>query len=586
MSDLQFNLQLVEEITGPSKLAQDALKKLQAQATAAGESLDFSKQAKASINALASLKLDPKGFLAAHEATKKLADEQRKLIRSHEGFFGGLKSAVTSPFANTTSAVALGELAGEGIIKAGEFLVESAIKVAEIIKEGITLAFESGGKQERLQTSFKYLFAGAEGAKEALEQAERLSAKLPFGGLRTAGYIGDLGRAGIKGQSASNSLALAADAGALSPSGQGADEALAALERLKRHGEFSPRLAEGLNVNLTDFYAALGKKLNVSAAAAQKKLSTPGAVGFNTIQNTLLDVHQKAIGGAATGTVAIEQSKELLARWEKIKELPEEYLRSVANSSGWHRLSETLGRVLEQLDPTKHPEIVNSLLGAFNQLADQAQKMLTPENIDRFAKAVADLPASIMKVADALNTALKVAEATATIIAGIKLVNLASGGGAAAAGAAGNTAAGVAGGGLAGLGTNLGRGVALGKNLLARTPEIALAALPFAANFNNPHEQAQQDAIKAKGDEDIAAGRTVEHKHWWGSTFDYNQKPGEQAGVSQQQRGTITLAPVIHVTVQAAPGDTAEDHGRAVAEAAGKHLSNELERAAQQSGAM
>lgn len=564
---LQFNLELVEEISGPARTAQAHLEKLRASAQAAGKALDFSEQAKRSIEELARIKLDPRGFLAAHEASKKLAEEQKKLIRQHEGFGGGLKSALLGNFGQTFSAVALGEIAGEGLIRLGEGLIELGHKFVEIVVEGVGEAFKAAGQQEHLQNSFRYIFGSAEAAKEALEEADHLSKNLAFGPAKTAGYLGMLGQAGIKGQSATNALALASDIGAMNPNGQGTEEALSALARLKRHGEFSGRLAEALQVNLPDLYAALGKHLHLTTKEAEKKLSQPGAIGFNTILNTMMQLHSDRIGGN-TGSAAVDQSQELMARWNKIKELPEEYLRNIANAPGWKRFSETLGRVLDQLSPEKHPEIINGLMEAFNRLADKAASFLTPENIKKFTDALADLPDSLAKVGEGLNTALKIAEALAAVFAGVKLAS-----GLTTAASAAPTV-----GTAAGVGARVASGAASGLGVTAGTLGIAVAA-PFMSSDN----AATTDALDKQSEDLVKAGRRIEHKHLFGLLTTYEDAPGNP-GTPSAPRNTQINVPQITVNVHTDKDDTAHTT-REVGEQVHRAASQALERAAQEAGA-
>lgn len=573
MSDVELSLGLnVSQVTGPAVMAVAHLEKIKSSAKKASKALDFSDQAKRSADELTRIRLDPKGFLAARESMKKLREEQQKLIKSQEGGMKSMFKWVTPYGLGRLGSNILGNLGSSAIEGVGHALVDGARAAVDIIKEGIAKAFEVGGKEEHLQGSFKYLFGGAGQAKAVLDEAERFSKSLPFGGQKTAGYLGELGKAGIKGQAAASSLALGADAGAMSPDGQGTDEALYALEKLKRHGEFSPRLAEGLNINLTDFYAAIGHKLNVSAADAQKQLGENGKVGFNTILNTLMEIHSRAIG-APTGSVALEQSKELMQRWEKIKELPEEYLRSIASSPGWTRLSDTLGSVLDQLDPQKHPEIVSNLVDAFGSLAKQAERALTPENVKKFSDAMANLPATLQSIAGTLNTVLRFSEAIAAVWTASKML------------AALDLIVKI----LPVAGTVAGTATSAITTGVAATAAVTAGvyAAPLASNFNNPQEQAQQDTIKARGDADVASGQTVAHKHWWGTTYDYNQggggRPGSPSSPSMAPQINITV-PQINVAVNPAKDDV-NHTGQQVGVEVHRAATQAFERAAQEAGA-
>src|ERR1700761_3667098 len=82
--DFKFSLELIDKISGPADKAAEHLAKIKANAAEAGKTLDYGDKAKRSAEELARLKLDPKGFIVAHTAAKRLREEQAKLIKQSE----------------------------------------------------------------------------------------------------------------------------------------------------------------------------------------------------------------------------------------------------------------------------------------------------------------------------------------------------------------------------------------------------------------------------------------------------------------------------------------------------------------------
>jgi hypothetical protein len=128
------------------------------------------------------------------------------------------------------------------------------------------------------------------------------------------------------------------------------------LEQFKRiytkQGIGKRQLVELLgNVGTTipDFYKELGKRMHISAKAAEKKAEN-GGLDPQLLMNMITEAQNKKQGGAA-GTGGKNFADTLEVRWKKIKDLPDEFYKKFVDSPSFNRANETLGRFLEQMSP-------------------------------------------------------------------------------------------------------------------------------------------------------------------------------------------------------------------------------------------
>jgi hypothetical protein len=102
---------------------------------------------------------------------------------------------------------------------------------------------------------------------------------------------------------------------------------------------------------IPDFYKTLGAKLKISAKAAEKLAEQGGGkIDPQLIMNMITESVNKSQGGIA-GTGGNEYAKTFEARVAKIKNLPEEYFRKLADSPAFQHTADLLGGLLEKLDP-------------------------------------------------------------------------------------------------------------------------------------------------------------------------------------------------------------------------------------------
>jgi hypothetical protein len=412
VEQFQVGLRLVEGISSPAKKATDAVKAVSREAKKAQQSLDFSKELHRTEEQLKRLKFDPSGYKKLLEAQKELGESRKKLGK--ESFFGAFKDKMS--FGKMTSAAFLGDLLAES-------LVEGAKKAVEIVYEGVKKAFEAGAASENLRLGAKLTLG--KGAGEFGEDVGRFSKMTGFDDDAIKAMLLPVRRAGFDQKGARSAFAIASDLAAAN--GKGGDQGAVAgvldtLTDIRLKGGVGEKRLVSMGVNAPDFYKSLAKKLKVSAKTA-KDQAEGGKVDPQLLINTIGEAVEKQQGGKL-GTGAIAYSKTFEARSKKLFNLPEEYLKAVSESPAWDKFSDRMGKALEALDPDgpRGKKIVGALINAFEKLVGYADKLLSPENIDKFADGVTKAVDMLAKVPQYLGAIVTVSEVLATIWAGSKIV--------------------------------------------------------------------------------------------------------------------------------------------------------------------
>lgn len=407
-----FGLRLVDGITSPGKRAAESVKRISAEAKKASVALDFSKDLKRTEDQLKRLKVDPSGYKKLLEAQKELGEHRKKLGK--ESFFGAFKEKMS--FGRQVGAAFLGDLLAEG-------LIEGAKKSVEIIFEGVKKAFEAGAASENLRLGAKLTLG--KGAGEFNEDVGRFSKVTGLDDDAIKGMLLPVRRAGFDQKGARSAFAIAADLAA--GNGKGGDQGaisgvLDTLTDIKLKGGVGEKRLVSMGVNAPDFYKALAKKLKTSAATAKDR-AEGGKVDPQLLINTIGEAVEKQQGGKL-GTGAIAYGKTFEARFKKLTNLPEEYLKAVSESPAWTALSDRMGKALEALDPDgpRGQKIVGALVKAFEKLVGYVDKIFTPENIDKFADGAAKAAEMLGNIPQYLNQIVTVSEVLASIWAGSKIV--------------------------------------------------------------------------------------------------------------------------------------------------------------------
>lgn len=539
---VSFELKLVDSVAGPAKRAAAALRQMEENAKKAQSAMSFGNEISKAEGAIRKLAGDPAGFMKLIKAQKELA-ESRKKLKEEAGFGKSetLSGAIGSKlsFARLASAAVVGEIIGEGILKAGEGLLEMAKGVVEIFTEGFKKGIEEGAKSEVLQLGAK-LSLGATGGGEFVGDTGRFSKLTGFDDDAIQKLLLPLRRAGLGQKSSRTAFAAASDIAA--GEGRGGDsgrvgDLLETFKKIQLKGGISEKMLISLGVVAKDFYADLAKQLKISPEAAKKK-AEEGKIDPQQLLNTVYGGIEKRQGGEL-GTGAIEYSKTLESRMAKLKDLPNQYLKTVASSQGFSMLSDTFGNLLEKLDPDgpQGQRIVAALDRAFNKITGM---LGGPESaFDDIADGIAnviDLVADLIPDVAAFGRILiESAGTVGDIVNGLRLAAAISSG----------------------------------------DKEGATAIIKTQAETDMRRARQRQEYEDAgkphmKGTPEVAAGP------WLDAPIAKPIRGG---------RGKVDVHAPATITVVAAPGEDPGHTAKRVAQEHGKHLSNALERARDESGA-
>jgi hypothetical protein len=419
VESFNFELKLISDVDRVANRGVAPLRKLEAQSKKTQEALNFHKPLERVEQQLARLNRDPAGFVKMKKAQKELAEQQKKLLEGAglargEGFLSAMTSKMS--FTKLASAAAVGDIVGEGIMKAGESLFELAHKFADVIKEGLEHAFEEAGKQQVLRVGERLSLRG--GAGEFREDVNRFSKLTGFDDDNIRQMLLPMRRAGMGQQGVRSAFAAASDVAA--GEGRGGDqgrvqELLSGFEHIFLKGGVQERLLPSLGVAVKPFYADLAKQLHVSADVAKKR-AEEGRVDPQLLLNTIYRGIEKKQGGKL-GTGAIEYSKTFEARMARVKNLPNEYLKALVDSPNFQKASDMMAGLLEKLDPESPAgrRIQGALEGMFDKITafigdpeDTAEKLSAAleQGVNLFGEAV-DAAKSL---ADALLPSLETIE--------------------------------------------------------------------------------------------------------------------------------------------------------------------------------
>ncbi len=439
-----------DKVAAALKRVEDQQKKVNSAGTGRGGSLDvFSKQSAASLKFLQSIKREndraerdasrasakaerdasraSASILRNKEkeiaATRRLglaqiqaAEMNKKYNKEHgHGFVASFKSKL--PFRSIgdyAKGAFWGHVAAEGVLKIGEGFLEGAHKAIEVLSEGVKHAFEEAGKQERLRLSYTGRL-GEKGGREQLEDIERFSKGTRETGAENAELLRPLVNAGLKGRSLQSAAATAGDLGVRL--GTNGSEFIDMFAKIKSKEGFSTKQLAGTGVSIPGLLKDLGGTLGVSPEQAGKLAKQGGKVDPQILLNAIQTAVEKSQGGRTAGSLKNDESKTVEARFHKLAELPNDYLRKISESPAWKKLGDRLGMIFEQLSPEspRGHQILSALFGAFDKIESYVERLFTENNIDDFLDELEKVPDQIDKI-------ITVAELFATVWTGVKIV--------------------------------------------------------------------------------------------------------------------------------------------------------------------
>jgi hypothetical protein len=434
MAALAFTLELVDKVSANAKKATESVRKIEDQGKKTQKALDFSKEIARTQAALDKLTKDPAGYKKMLETQKKLRDEQAKLRAelnkpAPKGFFASFSAKL--PFRTIgqyTTAAAAGILIADGVMRAGGFLVDSAKKVVDIITEGFKKGIEASSKQEVLRLGERLSLGKNAGAFAA--DADRFAGLTGFDDDAIRSMLLPLRRAGFGEQAARSAFAGAADIAA--GLGKGGDqgtvaEALDIFTKIKLKGGIGEKQLIGLGVSPKAVYEDIAAQLGIGLEAAEKKVADGKIDDPQRIINAILRGIEQTQGGKL-GTGSIEYSKTFEAKWRKITELPENYLKKLVDSPAWGKLTEAATRFLEYLNPDSPTgqRIFASLEATFEKIVGWIEKLTSPQGLESFGaglqtvvEVAETLVSAISAVVDLLRSAASIAETLAGPLAKI-----------------------------------------------------------------------------------------------------------------------------------------------------------------------
>lgn len=440
---LELDLELVDKIAGPAKKAADALRGIESAAQKAQSALGLkstaasdqatikaaSKQQSAFANSWAKIGMAAeKERIRQEKATEKAAVKHQKAFADSWAKIGMAATKAQSSHAEHESWLGKGaEEFGHKLRNAvaaaaiAEVMFKGVEKVVDFLKEGVMEAFKIGAHEEKQTLAFR-LTLGEHGGKEAQEDVDRFYKKSGFTQSRAEDMMLGLRRTGFSAKNARTAIAAAGDVEA--GGGARAEDTLEFLKKIQLKGGVSKKELVGLNINVNEFYKKLSKSLGTDVEGAKKK-SEEGGIDPALIRDLIYAGIEKSQGGKI-GTGSELASKTMGARFEKLQNLPEQYLKHMSESPAWKTLSEKLGGVLEGLDPESEngKKIMASLFSVFGKLANAIGSALTPANIDKFAAAISSAVEFLTKIPAIINTIVTVSEVLATIWAGSKIVGI------------------------------------------------------------------------------------------------------------------------------------------------------------------
>lgn len=348
----------------------------------------------------------------AEKAAERLADKQKE-----HSMLGGIKEAVG--FDKVASAAFVGATLAEAFIKGAELAVD-------VLKEGIAKAFEAvetAGKEQSLRLGYR-LTLGETGGKEALEDIDRFKGQTAFSGSQIAEMMQPIFEAGARGKAARSDFSLASDIAAAR--GKGADQGTVSgiveqIEHIRLKGGISEKQLASLKIqNAPDFFKSLGKSMGIGADAA-KKAASSGKVDPQLLINELIKATEERQGGKL-GTGGDLAGASFEGRMNKLRQLPEEFMRKLVDSKGFDTITEKLGDALKMLDPDSEngQRIVGSLMRAMDKVGEALSSALTPENIDAFIGGVQSAVSAVTTLVQGLTAAINLIVKAHDLVVGDK----------------------------------------------------------------------------------------------------------------------------------------------------------------------
>ena len=216
-------------------------------------------------------------------------------------------------------------------------------KLVDGIKELGAEILHAAAAEERIGKSFE-LNLGAKGGREAIEYAEKFAKSTEFIDDQAKDFTSSLVQAGVGLEDLPKFMAAAGDVAARSKNPvEGMAEAIEALSRAQLSGNLDGRSLRRLHIGIPQLQGLA--EFKNATDAQMKALLSDGAITKDQLF--------RAIAGPdnVLGDAAVEMSKTMGAKLNKLRNLPEQYYEKFSTSKGYDSLKGKVGEILESLDP-------------------------------------------------------------------------------------------------------------------------------------------------------------------------------------------------------------------------------------------
>lgn len=468
-----------------------------------------------------------------HKAMERKKERDEEKAKEHS-LLGGIKEGVG--FSRFTSAAFAGSFLAEGAMKIGETLIEAAHKVIEIFTDGFKEAIAEGSKEQTKRQQFGLSLGTKEGA-ESFVDIDRFAKQTQFTKDEIQPMILKLRRAGFDQKAARSAFAVAADIDAAG--GMKAADYVDFAEHLKLKGGVSKKQLLSANINVPEFFKALGKTHGISAATAEKQAEEGGHFDPQEMLNLIQKGVEKRQGGEG-GTGAGVASDRLETRIKKLKALPGEYLENVVDTPAFKKLSDAFGGLLEKLNPEGETgqRIIASIESMFNKIIGWFDQLTSENGLDSITEGVGSLVEGLGKAVDVATMLVHAFEAVAGVAVTVS--------------------------------KPLGDLMAFGERLAHPT------------NGFNSEDELKQDLMKKYASGKITLDDVTKIAGQYAGKFDNQSAPA----VSGDKPAGKVIHMHNHVTtnVHAAPGEDPNHTHRKAGEETHRHTLNALEKAGQEGG--
>jgi tape measure domain-containing protein len=310
---------------------------------------------------------------------KHVEDATKSATAAHGDHADAVKHVSDGYHKHAHETLGVGAALRETKGRAHEFLEAiGAVAAFEVMEKGIDIIKELGSEMlnaaagaERLDKSFE-MKLGVEGAKEALEYAEKIgkAETSEFTGKQMKGFENSLLQAGVSMKEMDKYMAAAADTASKAEDPiEGMGQAISALSRAAMSGNLDGR-------SLRRMFIGIPQLRELDEFKGKSDAQMKGIMSSGTLT---LDQIFRVIAGKdhVLGDLAVKMSGTMSAQLNHLRALPEEFFEKLDHSKGYEHLKTKFADILKAFDPDgpQGSKIFSALESAFTSIADAATKI-------------------------------------------------------------------------------------------------------------------------------------------------------------------------------------------------------------------